>query len=212
MTRRFSTTQLVTLGAAGAVLTAFLLRKQIAVIGGQLVPAAQLPLFSAVIPADAARYASVILRVANEESVDPFVLVALGERESHWGQTLVPQGPAGTGDYGHGYGLMQIDDRSNAAWLASNDWSDPYTNVKKGAQILKQKLSYLASHGLTGDDLQIAALAAYNAGEARVAAAYAAGGIDAVDAVTTGSDYSGSVSAMAASLAASFHASAGAQA
>lgn len=207
--RPFSTGQLMVLGGAGVVLAAFLFRRNLAIIGGQLVPSAQLPLFQSVIPADAEPYASVILQVSNEEGIDPFIIVALGDRESRWGRLLIPQGPAGVGDYGHGHGLMQIDDGRWGDWLAASDWRDPYTNVKKGAQILKSAISYLAAQGITGGDLQVAALAAYNAGEVRVAAAYAAGGIDAVDAVTTGADYGSSVNSVAATLAASFAASMG---
>ncbi len=90
-------------------------------------------------------YSDIILRVAKETGVDPFLIAALGDRESRWGQALSPKGPGGTGDYGHGRGLMQVDDRSWAAWLAANNWKDPYTNVRKGAEILKAKLAFFQS-------------------------------------------------------------------
>lgn len=44
--------------------------------------------FRSIIPASAQPYADIILRVADEEGVDPLVLVAVGQRESRWGAAL----------------------------------------------------------------------------------------------------------------------------
>jgi len=102
--------------------------------------------FKATVPKDAGPYADVILRVAEEENLSPFLLYAIGARESGWGSYLTPKGPGGTGDYGHGRGLMQIDDRSNQAWLAANDWRDPLVNLRRGVSILKGKMRFLANN------------------------------------------------------------------
>lgn len=193
-------------------------------------------IFASVIPADAQPYSDVILKVANEQNVDPFIIVALGERESHWGALLDSNG---LGDNGHGHGIMQVDDRYFADWLAANAWQDPYTNITKGVQILQDKMRYLAGSGsgtvkigssvasrlgvaagetypdprpLTGDDLVHAAIAAYNGGEGAVTQAIAAGGMSAVDRVTTGGNYSADVISTVASLTNSFNSEVAAQA
>jgi len=94
--------------------------------------------------APAAKYGDLILEESQVAGISPITTVELGMRESAWGDALSPPGPGGTGDGGHGRGLMQIDDRSNADWLAANDWTDPRTNVRKGLQILQGKLSFFA--------------------------------------------------------------------
>lgn len=184
----------------GVAVVAFLKRKTISDIGGSMLDAANAAVFSYALPSEARPYADVIKRVASEAGVDPFVLAALGQQESRWGQALSPVGPGGTGDAGHGHGIMQIDDRTWGAWLNANDWTDPYTNVSKGADILNSNISYFTGKGLTGDALMSAALAAYNGGPGRVWQAIQAG--QPVDSVTTGwngsTGYSSSVLARVA--------------
>ena len=112
--------------------------------------------FKASISDDAADYSDLILLVAKEQAIDPFLIYAIGQRESRWGNALSPKGPSGTGDVGHGRGIMQIDDRSfgpdangegkGNGWLAENDWTDPYTNITQGAKILNQALKFFASN------------------------------------------------------------------
>lgn len=138
-------------------------RRKLSAVGQSAVDNAGL--FSLAIPSEAAPYASTILAVAEETGVDPFLIAAVGQRESRWGQALDAEG---RGDNGHGHGIMQIDDRTWGSWLASNEWWDPYTNVKKGAEILASNLSYFEGRGLAGDDLVRAAAAGYNAGPGRV--------------------------------------------
>jgi hypothetical protein len=98
----------------------------------------------------AAKYADIILEESEATNraplwfVSPITTLQLGMRESRWGDALSPPGPGGTGDGGHGRGLMQVDDRSNADWLAANDWRDPRTNVRRGLEILQAKMSFLA--------------------------------------------------------------------
>lgn len=164
--------------------------------------AAQQAAFKIALPAAGRRYGDVIFRVAQDEALPPAIIAALMEQESAFGQTLSPPGPGGTGDAGHGHGLMQIDDRSFGDWLTSNDWTDPYTNVRKGAQVLKGKMKYLSSkpssptikgttlkdpRPLSGDRLFLAALAAYNTGEGNVAKSIARG----LDPDTTTADAQG---------------------
>lgn len=174
------------------------------------------PNFVASLPSYAQQYAGIIMQVANEEDLSPYLLAAIMSRETDFGmsRSCSVKGPACTGDNGHGRGLMQIDDRFHGDWLSENDWKDPYTNVKKGAQIFKESRRYLAARPRTpevivprgtkvpagtyidarpleGDFLLQAALAAYNAGQLNALRAVSAG-IN-VDAVTTGGDYSADV-------------------
>jgi soluble lytic murein transglycosylase-like protein len=164
--------------------------------------------FTGILPSRARPYAGVLLQVANEQGIAPALLFAIVDRETLWGTAaqLDLPGPAGTGDFtkrnarkwgselppdgrGWGRGLAQIDYGSFADWLAENDWTDPYVNLTKGAQIWKAKRSYLDSHtDLDGPELDRAAVAAYNAGEGRVADAVKAG--EDPDTKTSGGEYS----------------------
>jgi soluble lytic murein transglycosylase-like protein len=108
--------------------------------------------FKSAISNDAQDYSDLILQVAKDTGIDPFLIAALGDRESRWGNALSPRGPWGTGDAGHGRGLLQIDDRSfgpdengvgsGDGWLASHDWRDPETNIRKGAELLASNLRF----------------------------------------------------------------------
>jgi hypothetical protein len=130
--------------AGGGLALIFWKRNEIVTYGGKAIDAANEWLFRQVLPAPASSYADVILRVAREEGLDPFLLYAIGARESGWGIYLTPPNPSGKGDGGRGHGIMQIDSGSFGPWLASNPWWDPYVNVKKGAQVWKAKRDFLA--------------------------------------------------------------------
>lgn len=262
----------------GAALLSFLFRSQIARVAGVLIDKTKVPIFKAVIPSAAEPYAEVILDEAGKAGIDPFIVVALGDRETKWGTSPAYRGD--TGDYaarcwamdqitkfgperlrvggdcgsggkyvtpydglGWGRGLMQIDFGSEADWLFANDWRDPATNIRKGIQVLQQKMRELGSTSrlgslvpgdgtvhvgpatskkldvdegdyedprpLTGSDLTVASLAAYNAGSANVIWAIAARGMEGIDLVTTGENYSSDVSNMIASLTSAFQAQVG---
>ena len=118
------------------------------------------------------------------------------DRESGAGLYLVPPGPAGTGDSGHGRGLMQLDDRTWEAWLEENDWTDPATNILKGASILDTYLGQLGQN-------VAAAVAAYNCGPGRIArllATMSDAGAAQFDRYTTGHNYTSDVLARMAHL------------
>jgi Transglycosylase SLT domain len=146
----------VALGAAAAGYFIFANKEAIVSYGTDALAAGKELYFKLSIADDAQDYSDIILQVAREQGVDPFLIYALGERESRWGDALSPKGPGGTGDAGHGRGIMQIDDRSfgpdeqgigsGDGWLAANDWRDPYTNVTKGAQVLNQALRFFQSN------------------------------------------------------------------
>lgn len=125
------------------------------------------------------------------------VLAGIMCRESAGGYTLHPPGPAGTGDGGHGHGLMQIDDRSFGEFCASALWQDPQSNIDFGARVLVEKRTYMISHTVSLGDvvLERCAIAGYNCGAARVVQALR-GGLD-IDWFTTQRNYSREVLRMA---------------
>ena len=94
------------------------------------------------------------------------ILGAICDRESGGGVYLEPPGPAGTGDNGHGHGLMQIDDRSHKDMLEAADWKDPGVNIEIGAAILMGEPFRGITTGGGYKALQNwpAAVCAYNAG------------------------------------------------
>jgi len=230
MARRDLTPYLLA-GLGGVVAFAFTQRKTIMIFGRKAIDAAHAGIFQMQLPSYARSYAPIILRVSRDEGVDPFLIFALGDRESGWGTQL---DAAGKGDNGHGHGIMQVDDRSFAQWIASNNWRDPYTNVKKGVQILKGKLVFFMGRSkvagytdgrlvsidksalrlgvppgkypdprpLTGSSLWTAAIAAYNTGEANVLMNLAAK--KPAEFTTWGGDYASDVTRRASAVAAKY--------
>jgi hypothetical protein len=142
----------------GAAFLAVTQRKTIMIYGTQAIEAGKEYLFGAALPARAQPYADLILQVAREQDVDPFIIYALGDRESLWGQALTPPDPSGTGDFtprdaaawkyamppdggGWGRGLMQIDYPTVVA--RGINWPDPYTNISGGTTLYKEKVREL---------------------------------------------------------------------
>lgn len=134
--------------------------------------------------------------------MDPYLLAAICDRESNGGLTLDPPGPSGTGDHGHGRGLMQIDDRANSQLVAQvlptgqPAWQDPAANIAMGAFVLDHALVRFRAQS-DCPDAEMAAAASYNAGEGHAHAALealtkpidAGAALQALDAITTGGDY-----------------------
>lgn len=86
------------------------------------------------------------------------IVAAILARESVFGKGLDKHGK---GDHGHGHGVMQIDDRSHAKWLALGLWNDPYENIIYGINEIKMNLRMFK-----GDLFK--AVAAYNTGAGNV--------------------------------------------
>lgn len=134
--------------------------------------------------------------------IDPLLLGAIMDRETLGGESehLKPRGPAGRGDEGHGRGLMQIDDRYHSGFIQATTpagkplWEIPAFNILYAAWLLKENLNAFTNETAP-------AVAAYNAGVRRVRNALVALGpvsedrfrVHAVDAVTTGGNYSADV-------------------
>lgn len=151
------------------------------------------------LPLAAQPYADVIAQVSSETGVDPYLIAAIGMRESGWGNLLRPRGPGGTGDSGHGHGLFQIDDRTWAGWLAMMAWQEPLTNVRKGVSIYLANRSYFLKKGVMDPTLTQAALAGFNRGATAVWTDLQASGNP--DRRTAGGDYGETVLALATSYA-----------
>lgn len=225
-------TALLIAGLAGAAFfLLYFFRKRVATLAQFVYTEARKQAFVRTIPSRTRVYAPVLLRVAQEEGLSPFLLAGFMERESASGVALSPPGPGGTGDGGHGRGLMQIDDRSHTTWINTNNWKDPYTNIKYGAKVLKQNLSYFsikppvgskvvvsagsyaANSGvpvgtyadprpLAGGALWAAAVAAYNTGAGNAIKSIAAG--KSPDTTTAKKNYSSDVLAKVGSWEQSF--------
>lgn len=126
------------------------------------------------------------------------LLGAIASRESNFGTLLVND----LGDYGHGHGIMQIDDRSHRVWIQNHDWRDPKTNLEYAADIWVENLGYFDNRSELVNDVTImeiwAATAAYNCGPGNVRKALMAG--RDMDYYTTGKDYSADVRARMVTL------------
>jgi len=132
--------------------------------------------------------------------VDPLLVAAVMDRESAGGDALRPKGASGTGDKGHGLGLMQLDDRHwpglmSATWPepGAKLWQDANVNIYLGARYLLNRIQRARKYWMEEMDAISVGVASYNADFARVReAADQYGGealIQAVDKVTTGGDY-----------------------
>jgi len=121
--------------------------------------------FVSLIPERSRPYAQAIRDVGRDTGVHAFLIWAMIERESRSGEALTPPGARGKGDFDgliwHGYGLMQVDDRSFPDWLAGetaldeNDrmemaWKVPHANIAKGVSILLGKIKYFTLAAGTG--------------------------------------------------------------
>ena len=131
----------------------------------------------------AARYGASIVAAAGASGLPPAIIVALGSRESRWGQALSPQGPAGTSDrlprpwlrphrpqplpgdgLGFRRGLMQIDYDAHE-FARSGEWRSPDANIHYACRLLNETRARLRRRSvLHGRALLRGALAAWNSG------------------------------------------------
>ena len=114
----------------------------------------------------------------------PALLGAIASRESRCGPALAPDG---TGDFGNGFGIMQVDKRSHTIAGAPDPKSQAHINQASG--VLKDFLAAMVRKFPTAPpvrQLQVA-VAAYNCGAGGVAS------LDNADARTTHGDYSNDV-------------------
>ncbi len=143
---------------------------------------------------------------AKYRGVDVLLIAAVCDRESRGGDALRPVGPAGTGDEGHGRGLMQIDDRSHPDFLAemlpngTPKWQHPAWNLIYGAHHLGACMRHFGDTTLwlrTAALREAAGIASYNCGfggvmrgtKEVVGRATDEDMLRAIDSKTTGKDY-----------------------
>ena len=132
------------------------------------------------------------------------VLAGICYRETRGGESklLDVPGPHGLGDFGHGHGLMQIDDRSHPAFCHSDLWFDAARNIDQAAAILEsvraQVTKEIAQFSIiaTPDQIEQCTIAGYNCGADP--AVHALHHSEGLDTYTTGKDYSAAVLAYAA--------------
>jgi hypothetical protein len=144
---------------------------------------------------------------------DPFILSAIGMRESRfgWAAPYWPKGaPDGWGDgatkenpkLGHGYGYFQIDRRWHRAFLNRVDRADPHQQAIYACGILRDNRAWFRRNpAIRTDDpdqLQRMTVSAYNCGCGNVHLSVVEG--KDPDARTTGRDYSAWVLSFAADL------------
>lgn len=121
---------------------------------------------------------------------DPAVLMGIASRESNMGgRELKPgvfQWLTKAGDGGHGFGIMQIDDKSFPEWTRTGQWRQAGAGIVKGAEVLAIKRARLIERAgkqisvrdrksgdvyrfkmmkLEGALLERTAIAAYNSGD-----------------------------------------------
>jgi Transglycosylase SLT domain len=177
----------------------------------EAVPGKNDPILKAFDRADELGWISFFREAARENNFEPELLMAIGYRETH----LDPKYLKVPGDNGHGYGLMQIDNRSFPEWVNSGAWKNAKPCIDKGAEVLDSKrteiqkgigekltLKTLAGVAyefegkqITGADLLRVTVAAYNCG---LWAYYHFSKGNDVDRGTRGQDYSKDVLAKAA--------------
>ena len=163
-----------------------------------------------------------IQQASKDHGIAAEIVVGVGSRESDWGTTLEPRGPAGTGDFaprkpridlgrtgglppdgqGFGRGLMQLDWDAQS-FARTGPWQDAAQNIAFGCQVLESNHRFLKSKLPTWSeaDLMRASIAAYNCGAGKVLSEVRSGGIGAVDRGTTHGDYSHDVLDRASSFA-----------
>lgn len=136
------------------------------------------------------KYEYIVKKVAQQYNIPPSIMAGMGSRESHWGLALTPPGPNGTGDHGHGRGLLQIDDRWHVPFVQSGRWADARENIIYGGAVLKNCMAYFEKKAGWSMSFQLiqAGVAGYNCGPRRAWDGYRMG--YGVDYYTTGRNYS----------------------
>merc|ERR1712168_92206 len=136
---------------------------------------------------DAARmsqYRDLIDQAADALCCDPCYIAGIISRETRAGAAL---GADGYGADGHGYGLMQVDDRVHS--IQGGPIS--LDNIMQGTQILLDNINCVAANhpDRTADQALFGGIGAYDAGCANVV------NFDTVDVGTTNDDYANDVTA-----------------
>lgn len=126
------------------------------------------------LPAQMRLWMDFVRASATTYALDPAIVLGVIQVETSGNNVI--------GDYGHGRGLMQIDDRSHKTWLDSHaNGMDPESNIDYGCSILRSGIDYF-------DGDMRAGIAAYNCGAGNAQAGLREAGDP--DKYTTGRHYS----------------------
>jgi soluble lytic murein transglycosylase-like protein len=154
---------------------------------------------------EALKYRRFIEEAATRYNLQPSVIAGMGSKESGWGLSLKPPGPAGRGDFakraprgnrttpeppdgpGYGRGLMQVDYDWHE-FARTGQWQIPKENIFYACSLLANFREELRNKGIKNELLLRATIAAYNGGPTATWNAYR-DGLD-IDANTTGKNYS----------------------
>ena len=156
------------------------------------------------------KYKDFILEGCEKHGLSPFLICAIGSRESCWTTCLTPKNvPDGTGDFikrspnkyrtgtlpsdfgGFGRGIMQIDYDAHE-FARGQDWKDPRKNILYGCSVLYSNRALLTKYlPANSNELYRAYVAAYNCGAGNVIKAL--NNKKDVDYYTHGRDYSADV-------------------
>jgi hypothetical protein len=114
--------------------------------------------FAEALPEAGQPYASLFVANARRVSISPFILAAIAERETGYGEAGVCRGlgPACIGSPGvknPDYGLMQVNRKNLAPQGIATTWSDPAANIAAGAAILRQSVNFFGLAGGTTVDV-----------------------------------------------------------
>ncbi len=138
---------------------------------------------------------ALVKEVAKTFALDPAIVAAIMSRESGGGRLLGKNGcPPGTGDRGHGRGLMQIDDRWHHAFLSIGElWKNHAANLAYGCYLLRKNLDIVNKRRpeLDANEQFHVAVAGYNCGLSRALRALRRG--LPIDHYTAGGDYGSDV-------------------
>ena len=129
------------------------------------------------------KYADRFEIAAAKYHLPPALLAGIASRESRGGAVL---DASGFGDHGHGFGLMQVDDRNPGLRVATEGGPAGQSHINQAAGILRAKLDAVVKQypNLSAQDQLRLAVSRYNGGS----------GTPAVfDKGTTGADYSSDV-------------------
>lgn len=90
----------------------------------------------------------------------------------------------------HGFSFFQIDVDSFPDFVSSGQWKDPYLSCLKAINVLESKRKYLQARFklLSGEELDRAITASYNAGEGNISKSLLAG--EDIDSRTANHNYS----------------------
>ena len=134
----------------------------------------------------AEKYQAMAKKLGAKHNIPPALILGLMSRESGFGTLL---DASGRGDHGHGFGILQVDDRSHVA--VGGPYSYEHADLAMGIFDAGLHQVAAAHPGWTHDQQLAGAVAAYNAGPGNIAtqptnpSSWAA-----MDGGTTGNDYS----------------------